>query len=179
MDEQTSDGLADDHKAIDLVDDLPQHAHGLVGVDPLGLLAHVHPDLVKVILTTPQAPQAFRIVQGLRSAEDEAEAVRTGHSKTLHSRHLADPRYVDDANPNGLAMAVDFAVLVGGAVSWKVGNEHGGAYGIAAAQIRGRATVLGIAIQWGGQEIGAWVDGQPSHFRDWGHIQLDPSAYPA
>jgi peptidoglycan L-alanyl-D-glutamate endopeptidase CwlK len=148
-----------------------------MGVDPHGLLAHVHPDLVKVILAASQAPQPFQIVQGLRTLSEEQYAVATGHSHTLHSRHLPDPAFPGTNDPAGLAMAIDFACLVGGQVYWTVANAAGGCYGIAAAQIRTAAQMLGVKIQWGGQSVGAWADGQVSHFRDWGHIQLDPSAY--
>lgn len=140
-------------------------------VDPHGLLAHVHPDLARVILAASQAPQPFQIVQGLRDVAAEEAAVESGHSQTMHSRHLPDEHF------GGVSMAVDFACLVDGEVSWTVSNAAGGAYGIAAGQILGAAQRLGVKIQWGGQTVGAWVDGQVSHFRDWGHIQLDPSAY--
>lgn len=148
------------------------------GLDPAGKLKGVHPDLVKVLRLTPQAPQPFRVVFGPRTIAEQATALKTGHSQTMHSRHLADKRYATAEFPDGLAMAIDFAVLVDGKVNWKVANKAGGAYAIAAAQIMSTAKRLGVVIQWGGLEVGAWVDGQVSHYRDWGHIQLDPSAYP-
>ncbi len=143
-----------------------------MSLDPRGLLAQVHPDLVKVVAAAPQAPQAFQIVYGLRTLAAEAEAVRTGHSQTMHSRHLPALAY------GGLAMAIDFACLTNGVIDWTVADPSGGAYGHAASQILAAAERLGVKVQWGGQTIGAWMDGQTSHFRDWGHIQLDPSAYP-
>lgn len=152
--------------------------HNNPPVDPHGLLANVHPDLVRVILAASQVPQPFAIDYGIRTLAEEEEAVRTGHSETLHSRHLPDPHYPDAANPDGLAMAVDFYCIVGGKISWLVANSAGGTYGIAAAQILAAGARLGVKLQWGGLKVGAWVDGVPSNFRDWGHIQLDPSAYP-
>lgn len=157
-----------------------------MGFDPHNLLAQVHPDLVKVANAAAQAPQPFQIVYGLRTLAEEEEAVASGHSETLHSRHLADAAYpmpgatcTADGGPSAAyAMAFDFAVLVDGQINWTVANAAGGAYGIAAAQIMAAAVRLGVKIQWGGQAVGAWVDGEPSHFRDWGHIQLDPTAYP-
>lgn len=143
-----------------------------MSLDPRDLLAQVHPDLVKVIQAAAQAPQPFEVVYGIRTLAEEEKAVASGHSQTLHSRHLSDARY------GGVAMAVDIACLTGGSVDWSVANPEGGIYGEAAKQILAAATELDIKVQWGGQQVGAWVDGQPSHFRDWGHYQLDPSAYP-
>jgi peptidoglycan L-alanyl-D-glutamate endopeptidase CwlK len=143
-----------------------------MGLDPRGLLGQVHPDLVKVVNAAAQTPQPFQIVYGLRTLAAEQAAVASGHSQTLHSRHLADARY------GGLAMAIDFACLTDGAIDWTVADAAGGIYGHAAAQILDAAESVGVKVQWGGQAVGAWIDGQPSHFRDWGHVQLDPSAYP-
>ena len=142
-------------------------------LDPHGLLSQVHPDLVRVLQAAPQTPQAFQVVYGLRTPQAEQEAVSTGHSETLHSRHLAD------ANYGGDSMAVDIACLDDtGAITWDVADASGGRYGQAAAQVLATAASLGVAVQWGGQAVGAWVDGEVSHFRDWGHFQLDPAEYP-
>jgi peptidoglycan L-alanyl-D-glutamate endopeptidase CwlK len=134
-------------------------------------LAHVHPDLAKVARAASQSPQPFVVDYGIRTLQAEAQAVATGHSQTMHSRHLPD------ANFDNLAMAFDFFVVVDGQPSFTVADDAGGAFGVAARQILEAAQALGVKVQWGGQAIGAWVDGQASHWRDWGHIQLDPSAY--
>lgn len=142
-------------------------------LDPHGLLADVHPDLVKVMEAALQLPQPFQVVCGLRSAASERQAVASGHSRTLHSRHLAQAAY------GGLACAVDVVCLTpGGAASWTVSGPDGGTYGQVGQQVLTAALRLGVQVQWGGQATGAWVDGEPSNFRDWGHFQLDPSAYP-
>jgi len=143
-----------------------------VSLDPHGLLAEVHPDLVRVVQAAAQIPQAFQIVYGIRTLAAEAEAVASGHSETMHSRHLPDPHY------GGKAMAIDFACLTNGAIDWTVADADGGIYGKAAAQILTASERLGVKIQWGGQFVGAWIDGVVSHFRDWGHVQLDPEQYP-
>lgn len=141
-------------------------------LDPHNLLAKVHPDLVKVIQKAAQQPQPFQVVYGIRTIEEEREAVATGHSQTLHSRHLPDPTF------GGVAMAVDIACLdAKGKLTWTVDNQTGGIYGDAAKQILAAANLLGVHIQWGGQPVGAWIDGVVSHFRDWGHYQLDPTNY--
>jgi hypothetical protein len=85
-------------------------------------------------------------------------------------------------------MAVDVAALENGVVSFAEGREAL-VFGQIATQVLAAAAALVAtgsirsvagqpAIQWGGQPVGAWIDGVPSHFRDWGHFQLDPSAYP-
>lgn len=143
-----------------------------MSLDPHGLLGAVHPDLVRVIETAAQTPQPFQVVYGIRTLAAEAEAVRTGHSQTMHSRHLPDPHY------GGKAMAVDIACLVDGHIDWTVANADGGIYGQAAAQILAAAEKLGVKVQWGGQPVGAWVEGVVSRFHDFGHFQLSASAYP-
>jgi peptidoglycan L-alanyl-D-glutamate endopeptidase CwlK len=133
-------------------------------------MAHVHPDLARVMRAAAQAPQPFVCFYGLRTAAAEQAAVASGHSQTLHSRHLADPRY------GGVAMAVD--VLIPGPDPFAKGHELE-VLGQVARQVLAAAAELGVKVQWGGADVGAWIDGQPSHFHDWDHFQLDPSAYPA
>lgn len=146
-------------------------------LDPHNLLADVHPDLVKVAEAAAQTPQPFQIVYGIRTEAAEEAAVASGHSETLHSRHLAGGGLGPSTAYGGKACAFDFATLVDGEISWTVADPLGGAYGVAAGQILAAAAALGIKVQWGGAAVGAWTDGQVSHFRDWGHVQLDPSVY--
>lgn len=142
-------------------------------LDPHGLLHDVHPDLRRVLEAAEQAPQPFQVTCGLRSLASERQAVATGHSRTLHSRHLPVARY------GGVACAVDVVCLSpSGGLDWAVADAHGGIYGQAAQQVMIAALKAAVKLQWGGQVVGAWVDGEASHFRDWGHFQLDPSAYP-
>ena len=142
-------------------------------LDPHSYLSQVHPNLVRVMDQAAQKPQAFQVVYGIRTLAAEQQAVSSGHSETLHSRHLPDANYGD------LSMAVDIACLdANGDIDWTVANAQGGIYGAAAQQILASAETLGIAVQWGGQGVGAWTDGIISNFRDWGHFQLDPEVYP-
>lgn len=135
-----------------------------LSVDPHDLLAKVHPDLARVILTAFTTPLAFRVVYGLRSSEAETQACASGHSMTMHSRHLACP--------DGLARAVDLAVLnPDGSLNWAEGHEEA-LYGALSLQIMASAKLRGVPLQWGGAPVGAWEPGVPSHFRDWGHFQL-------
>lgn len=139
-------------------------------VDPHKLLSQVHPDLVKVIQAAAQTPQPFEVIYGIRTLAAEQKAVAEGHSQTLHSRHLADAHF------SGLAMAIDFGIFENG-VYIGSGPRVPVLYEAAANQIMLSSHILGVRIQWGGQPVGAWIDGVVSHFRDWGHIQLDPFVY--
>jgi peptidoglycan L-alanyl-D-glutamate endopeptidase CwlK len=142
-------------------------------VDPHDLLAQVHPDLAKVINAAAQAPIRFQVVYGLRTAAAEAGAVASGHSTTMHSRHLADARY------DGQSCAVDICVVdANGQLDWTVATPLGGAFGAAAEQIQDAADKLGIPIEWGGAAVGAWTPGVVSTFHDWGHYQLPWAQYP-
>lgn len=132
-------------------------------------LLQVHPNLAKVMRTAAQAPQPFVVDYGIRTIQAEAAAVASGHSQTMHSRHLPDAHY------GNMAMAVDVIAATGD--PFAKGHEAE-VFGQIAAQVLAASKALGIDIQWGGQPVGAWVDGQASHFRDWGHFQLDPAQYP-
>lgn len=123
------------------------------------ILKQVHPDLVRVIENTIQTPQAFTVVYGIRTLAVEEEAVRTGHSQTLHSRHLP--------NKDGLSCAVDVAALVLGKLSFAPGDEAE-VFGNIARQIKTSAKELNIEVQWGGD----WIT-----FKDWGHFQLPWELY--
>ena len=145
-----------------------------MSVDPHNLLAQVHPDLVKVVLAAAQEPQPFQVVYGIRTLEAEAQAVASGHSQTMHSRHLPQPL------EHNLACAVDVAALTDGQIDFCTDSAQrcSDVFGQIADQIQAASDKLGVDLQWGGDPIGAWVDGQISHFRDWGHFQLDPKSYP-
>lgn len=142
-----------------------------MSLDPHNLLKNVHEDLVKVLEEAFQSPQPFQVVYGIRTLAAEAQAVATGHSETMHSRHLPDSKY------SNLAMAVDVAALTSGTLNWAPGHEEV-VFGQIAEQVLASAQILSVKVQWGGAKIGAWTDGVVSNFRDWGHFQLDPSSYP-
>lgn len=147
-------------------------------LDPHGYLAAVHPDLVKVMQGAYDG--SFEIVYGIRTLAAEEEAVATGHSETLHSRHLPDAHF------GGKAMAVDIACLdeqggqITGGIDWSTSDAPGwgGHYGAAANKVLAVAQRLGVKVQWGGALVGAWTDDVKSNFHDFGHFQLDPSVYP-
>ena len=126
------------------------------------LLVGVHHDLVRVVRAALQLPQPFLVVYGLRTVAAEAQAVATGHSTTMHSRHLAQP------GQGGLACAVDVAALIDGQANFAKGREAQ-IFGLIWSQIRAAGVAAKVPLEWGGD----WHS-----FKDWGHIQLPWSAYP-
>ena len=67
----------------------------------------MHPDLVRVVERAIQiTTQDFRVQEGLRTRERQAELVARGASRTMNSRHLT-------------GHAVDLVALGGGEVSWQ------------------------------------------------------------
>ena len=123
-------------------------------------LEHVHPDLAKVLRAAAQAPQPFQIIYGVRTLEAEKRAVATGHSTTMHSRHLA--------NHDGVSCAVDVAALIDRKLSFPPGQEAE-VFGRIADQIKRSASSLLIPVEWGGD----WHT-----FKDFGHFQLPWHQYP-
>jgi len=121
------------------------------------VLADVHPDLARIVRQAHgDCSQGFEVIQGLRTLAAEQAAVATGHSTTMHSRHLA--------NAHGVACAVDVAAIDQGHISW---NPL--LYQTIAHAMKAAAAALEIPLEWGGD----WRS-----FKDWGHFQLPWAAYP-
>lgn len=127
-------------------------------LDPHNDLVLVHPDLVKVMRLAAQNLQPFQIVYGIRTMEAERAAVASGHSTTMHSRHLPDPK------EHNLACAVDVAAMTGGKIDWSAPR-----YPVINAEVQSAAKSLHIPVEWGG----AWA-----HLKDLGHFQLPWTQYP-
>lgn len=120
-------------------------------------LAHVHPDLVRVVTRAyAETRQPFEVIQGLRTLAEERANVAKGTSQTLHSRHLP--------NAEGLACAVDVAAIDEGHISWSALL-----YKPIAAAMKAVANELDVPIEWGGD----WKT-----LKDWGHFQLPWAEYP-
>ena len=116
-------------------------------------LAGVHPDLVRVVERAAKDGTKFRVIEGLRSMDRQAELVRAGKSQTMRSRHLT-------------GHAVDLAALdEAGRVTWARP-----AYEALASQVKAAAAAEGVPVEWGGD----WRS-----FFDGPHFQLPWSAYPA
>jgi peptidoglycan L-alanyl-D-glutamate endopeptidase CwlK len=121
---------------------------GLSALD-LVRLNGVHPDLARVVLRAGSA-HAFTVLEGRRSLARQAEMVRTGKSRTMHSRHLT-------------GHAVDLAPVPLDWHDWP-------AFLALAEAMKDAAEAESVALEWGGD----WP-----HFRDGPHYQLSESIYPA
>lgn len=120
-------------------------------------LAHVHPDLVRVVeraASITPAGVTWIVVEGARTVEQQRENVRKGASKTMNSRHIIAK--------NGYAHAVDLLIVEGKTARWDRGGEI-------ARWMKAAAAELAVAIEWGGDWSGAW---------DKPHFQLPWKSYP-
>ena len=114
-------------------------------------LVGVHPDLVAVVRRAAEIlPGGFIVTEGMRTKERQRELFAKGLSKTLNSRHL-------------VGLAVDFAPLVDGQVTWKWP-----AFKPVADAFKAAAKELKTPIVWGGD----WP-----RFRDGPHIELSRAVY--
>lgn len=117
-------------------------------------LVGVHPDLVRVLERAARDGSVpWRVTEGVRSMDRQAELAASGASRTMRSRHLT-------------GHAVDLAVEDGrGGVRW-----DRPAYEALAAEILAAAKAEGVAVEWGGKFRG---------FFDGPHFQLPWAIYPA
>jgi peptidoglycan L-alanyl-D-glutamate endopeptidase CwlK len=96
-------------------------------------LAGVHPDLVRVVRRAAEGGAVFRVTEGLRTRERQAELVAKGASQTMNSRHIT-------------GHAVDLAPLdAEGQVSWAWTLFFPLADAFRAASI-----AEGVPVVWGG-----------------------------
>lgn len=122
-------------------------------------LAGVHPDLVRVVRRAAQiSPIEFRVLEGLRTRERQAQLVKQGASQTLRSRHITG-HAVD------LAPYLDTDGDGDREVSW-----HWPHYHQLAPWVKLAAEQESVKITWGG----SWRT-----FVDGPHWELDRIAYPA
>lgn len=99
----------------------------------LDKLAGVNPNLVKVVKRAIELTDVdFRVTEGLRTKERQAQLVKQGKSKTMHSRHLT-------------GHAVDVVALVDNKVSWDFNHYYSIAQAFAKA-----SSELGVKVCWGG-----------------------------
>lgn len=132
-----------------------------MSADPHGLLAKVEPDLARIVAKAWEAYPHFIVVYGVRTVAAERQAVESGHSTTMHSRHLPDR--------HGVSAAVDLAAVdEHGHIDWANGHEAK-TYTPIATAMKAAAATLKLPVEWGGD----WHS-----FKDWGHFQLPWSAYP-
>ena len=117
-------------------------------------LVGVHPDLVRVLERAARDGSIpWRVTEGVRSMDRQAELVAAGKSQTMRSRHLT-------------GHAVDLAVEDGrGGVRW-----DRPAYEALAAEILAAAKAEKVLVEWGGN-FRSFFDGP--------HFQLPWASYPA
>lgn len=124
-------------------------------------LAGIHPDLRRVMDRALQdAPFAFVVTEGLRTAARQRELVRIGASKTLNSRHITG--HAVDLVPY-VDIDKDGKVEVEEMYAWPL-------YGRLAPAIKAAAVAEKVALIWGGD----WRS-----FKDGPHWELDRRKYPA
>lgn len=135
-----------------------------LGVRSKTMLIGVHPDLVKVVnLAITKTTNDFVVGEGLRTMAKQKEYVRTGASKTLKGRHVAEN------NQCQLSCAVDLWALNdldndGDLdINWVMKN-----YQPIATAMKAAARELGIPIEWG-FDLWGW---------DAPHFQLPKRLYP-
>jgi peptidoglycan L-alanyl-D-glutamate endopeptidase CwlK len=115
-------------------------------------LAGVHPDLVRVVRRAITLSEVdFAVIEGLRTADRQAELLKAGASTTLNSRHIT-------------GHAIDLAPFIGGEIRWDWPPFHR-----IAAAMKAAALLERVPIEWGGD----WA-----RFRDGPHFQLPRKAYP-
>lgn len=97
------------------------------------ILDAINPQLAMIVyLAAEKCPIRLDVIEGVRTERRQAELVRTGASKTMHSRHLT-------------GHAVDLAPIVEGQLRW----DWPLFYSIAAA-MRHAAIALSVPVRWGG-----------------------------
>ncbi len=120
-------------------------------------LQGVHLDLVKVVeraallIDADGGNLTFRVTEGVRTKERQAQLMAAGASQTMNSRHLS-------------GHAVDLAAEVSGVVRWDWPLYHS-----IARVMKRAATDVGVPITWGGD----W------QMRDGPHYELPRREYPA
>src|SRR5574343_450857 len=96
-------------------------------------LKGVHADLVRVVERAIQLTDVdFKVIEGLRTRERQAQLVKSGASKTMNSRHIT-------------GHAVDLAAVVDGEIRW-----DWPLYPKIAQAMKRAAQELNIHIEWGG-----------------------------
>jgi peptidoglycan L-alanyl-D-glutamate endopeptidase CwlK len=129
-------------------------------------LVGVHPALCDVVQSALLSGiMDFRVAEGLRTKERQAELVASGASKTMNSKHLIQP--------DGSGHAVDLypcpidMVLVNNGV-WKEIIR----FGVLAGIMKQCAKEVGVTLVWGGDfdSDGETLD---QKFMDTMHFQLE------
>lgn len=120
----------------------------VLGEKSLEKLEGVNANLIKVVKRAIEISSVdFRVIEGVRTKERQAELLEKGATRTMNSRHLT-------------GHAVDIVPVVDGQVSWDFNHYYPLAVAMAKA-----ATELGVKVRWGG----AWsvITGKTGTPQDW------------
>lgn len=131
-----------------------------MSLDPRSLskLEGVHPDLLHVVKEAANRCK-FRVTEGLRDRERQAELYRSGKSKTMNSRHLT-------------GHAIDFVAIGEDGIATFDMDDMARVAGV----MREVAKEQSIPIEWG---AAAKYGGDFKTFNDSPHIQLPWKTHPA
>jgi peptidoglycan L-alanyl-D-glutamate endopeptidase CwlK len=109
-----------------------------LGPTSLSRLEGVHPTLAALVRRAIEVTtQDFTVMCGVRSLADEEAAVASGHSKTMHSKHLIQA--------DGYGHAVDLVPWIGGNPVW----DWDAIYPIASAMHQATSEQPAL-VRWGG-----------------------------
>ena len=115
-------------------------------------LRGVLPELVAVIrATAASCPIKFRVIDGVRTLEEQKRNLAKGVSQTMNSMHLVQR--------DGYSHAIDFVVLTNGKIDW---HNIGGFLAVVAAA-KQEAKKQGLRIRCGAD----WKT-----LKDYGHIEV-------
>lgn len=125
----------------------------------------------------------FAVISGRRTTAEQAEKVRLGYSKTMNSKHVADPPHLAKAVDIGPYIAEYKQVIVGtDAQVAELAKLHGISkqavlariwkqYGLCAGWILKTAQEYGVQLRWGGDWDRDW-NSINNNFEDLGHFEL-------
>lgn len=125
------------------------------GAESLKNLEKVHPKLV-AICTDAIKIMDFKVLDGVRTVEEQRINVARGKSWTMNSKHLIQP--------DGFSHAVDLAPFP---IVWKDTEE----FCVLAGVMRALAFEHGVRLRWGGD----WNQNDSTldeRSRDYGHFEI-------
>jgi peptidoglycan L-alanyl-D-glutamate endopeptidase CwlK len=125
------------------------------GLESEHMLLGVHPSLVQVCRAAIQIMD-FKVIDGVRTVEEQTINVARGKSQTMNSKHLIQL--------DGFSHAVDLA-------PWPVDWQDEEAFIFLGGVMIACATQLGTVLRYGGD----WNSDRrmrDEHFRDYGHFEL-------
>jgi peptidoglycan L-alanyl-D-glutamate endopeptidase CwlK len=128
------------------------------------MLEGVHPTLVEICHEAVQILD-FKVIDGVRTAEEQAINIARGVSWTKNSKHLLQP--------DGHSHAVDLAPWTISGVHWQDVEM----FCVLAGVMRAVAFRLGVHLRWGG-DFNMNDQTTDEKKRDYGHFELPDTAAP-